>query len=117
MADLVALTAAIAAGNRTAAAELTQAAIDDGINPEEVLGAMTSAMNVVGRRFQDGEIYVPEMLIAARAMQAGMSVLEPILATAGVQPEHTAILGTVEGDLHEIGKNLVAGKFLFVVPT
>ena len=108
MADLVALTAAIAAGNRTAAAELTQAAIDDGINPEEVLGAMTSAMNVVGRRFQDGEIYVPEMLIAARAMQAGMSVLEPILATAGVQPEHTAILGTVEGDLHEIGKNLVA---------
>lgn len=108
MADLAALAAAIAAGNRTAAAELTQAAIDDGIDPEDVLGAMTSAMNVVGRRFQDGEIYVPEMLIAARAMQTGMSVLEPILATAGVQPEHTAILGTVEGDLHEIGKNLVA---------
>jgi 5-methyltetrahydrofolate--homocysteine methyltransferase len=107
MADLAALTAAVEAGNRTAAAELTQAALDDGVDPREVLGAMTAAMDVVGRRFQDGELFVPEMLIAARAMKAGMAILEPVLAAAGVKPEFRAVVGTVEGDLHDIGKNLV----------
>jgi 5-methyltetrahydrofolate--homocysteine methyltransferase len=107
MADLAALTAAVEAGNRTAAAELTRAALDAGVGPAEVLGAMTAAMDVVGRRFQDGELFVPEMLIAARAMKAGTAVLEPALAAAGVVPEFTAVVGTVEGDLHDIGKNLV----------
>jgi 5-methyltetrahydrofolate--homocysteine methyltransferase len=68
---------------------------------------MTSAMDVVGRKFQDGELYVPEMLIAARAMKEGMAILEPVLVDAGVRPEHRAVVGTVEGDLHDIGKNLV----------
>jgi 5-methyltetrahydrofolate--homocysteine methyltransferase len=108
MADLAALTAAVEAGDRTAAAELTQAAVDEGLDPQTVLGAMTAAMDVVGRRFQDGELYVPEMLIAARAMKAGTAILEPVLIAAGVKPEHTAVVGTVEGDLHDIGKNLVA---------
>jgi 5-methyltetrahydrofolate--homocysteine methyltransferase len=107
MADLAALTAAVEAGDRTAAAELTQAAVDEGTDPQAVLGAMTAAMDVVGRKFQVGELFVPEMLIAARAMKAGTAILEPVLIAAGVRPEFTAIVGTVEGDLHDIGKNLV----------
>jgi len=107
MADLSALTAAVEAGNRPAAAELTQAAIDAGVDPKTVLDAMTAAMDVVGRKFQEGELYVPEMLIAARAMKAGTEILEPHLAAAGVVPEFRAVIGTVEGDLHDIGKNLV----------
>jgi len=107
MADLAALTAAIEAGNRVAAAELTQAAVDAGTDPRDALGAMTVAMDVIGRKFQDGDIFVPEMLIAARAMKAGTAILEPLLAAAGVVPEFRAVVGTVEGDLHDIGKNLV----------
>ena len=107
MADLVALTAAVEAGNRTAATQLTQTALDEGVDPSVVLGAMTAAMDVVGRKFQDGELFVPEMLIAARAMKAATAILEPILAAAGVVPKFRAVVGTVEGDLHDIGKNLV----------
>jgi 5-methyltetrahydrofolate--homocysteine methyltransferase len=105
--DLAALTAAVEAGDRKAAMELTQAAIDAGVDPKTVLDAMTAAMDVVGRKFQEGELYVPEMLIAARAMKAGTEILEPHLAAAGVVPEFRAVIGTVEGDLHDIGKNLV----------
>ena len=107
MADLSALTAAVEAGNRTAADAETRAALDAGIDPRAILGAMTSAMDVVGRKFQEGELFVPEMLIAARAMKTGMAILEPVLVDAGVRPEHRAVIGTVEGDLHDIGKNLV----------
>ena len=107
MADLSALTAAVEAGNRNAAAELTQAALSDGTDPAIVLAAMTAAMDVVGRKFQEGDLFVPEMLIAARAMKAGTAILEPALLAAGVAPEFTAVVGTVEGDLHDIGKNLV----------
>ena len=107
MADLAALTAAVEAGNRKDAAALTQAALDEGTDPKVVLDAMTAAMDVVGRKFQEGELYVPEMLIAARAMKAGTEILEPHLAAAGVVPEFRAVIGTVEGDLHDIGKNLV----------
>ena len=107
MADLAALTAAVEAGNRIDAAALTQAALDEGLDPKTILDAMTAAMDVVGRKFQEGELYVPEMLIAARAMKAGTEILEPVLAAAGVVPEFRAVVGTVEGDLHDIGKNLV----------
>ena len=107
MADLAALTAAIEAGNRTVAAAETQAALDAGVDPRAVLAAMTAAMDVVGKKFQEGELFVPEMLIAARAMKAGTEILEPVLAAAGVKPEFRAVVGTVEGDLHDIGKNLV----------
>lgn len=108
MADLAALTEAIGAGNRTVAVETTRAALDEGTDPRVVLGAMTAAMDVVGRKFQDGEIYVPEMLIAARAMKEALVVLEPVLVAAGVKPEYRAVIGTIAGDLHDIGKNLVA---------
>ncbi len=108
MVDLGALTAAIERGDRVEAAALTRAGVDDGLDPATILDAMTAAMDRVGRRFQAGEIYVPEMLIAARAMKAGMAILEPVLVEAGVRPEFRAVVGTVEGDLHDIGKNLVA---------
>jgi 5-methyltetrahydrofolate--homocysteine methyltransferase len=68
---------------------------------------MTAAMDVVGAKFQTGELFVPEILVAARAMKAGMEILEPVLVSAGVRPEHRAVIGTVGGDLHDIGKNLV----------
>ena len=108
MADLAELTKAIEVGNRTSSVAVTRAALDDATDPRTILAAMTAAMDVVGRRFQDGEIYVPEMLISARAMKEAMAILEPLLVEAGVRPEHTAVIGTVEGDLHDIGKNLVA---------
>ncbi len=107
MADLAVLTAAVEAGNRTVTAAETQAAVDAGLDPTTILGAMTAAMDVVGRKFQEGELFVPEMLIAARAMKAGTEILEPVLLAAGVKPQFRAIVGTVEGDLHDIGKNLV----------
>jgi len=107
MADLAALTAAVEAGNRKDAAALTQAAVDEGLEPKTILDAMTAAMDVVGKKFQEGELFVPEMLIAARAMKTGTEILEPVLLAAGVKPEFRAVVGTVEGDLHDIGKNLV----------
>ena len=107
MADLAALAAAVEAGDRAAAASLTQAALDGGLDPKRVLDAMTAAMDAVGRRFQEGEIFVPEMLISARAMKEATAILEPVLVEAGIRPEFTAVVGTVEGDLHDIGKNLV----------
>ncbi len=108
MADLAALTAAVEAGDRATAVRITQSAVDEGMEPRTVLDAMTAAMEAVGRRFQCNEIYVPEMLISARAMKEAMAVLEPVLTAAGVRPEHTAVIGTIKGDLHDIGKNLVA---------
>ncbi|MEA2027143.1 MAG: cobalamin-dependent protein [Chloroflexota bacterium] len=108
MADLTALTAAVEAGNRADAVSLTQAAIDDGIEPTVILDAMTDAMTEVGRKFAANEgVYVPEMLISAHAMKAGTELLEPLLAASGVKPDYTAVIGTVQGDLHDIGKNLV----------
>ncbi len=108
MANLAALTEAIEAGNRAMAVRITREAVDEGLDPRTVLGAMTAAMDVIGARFQRQEIYVPEMLISARAMKEATAVLEPVLVKAGIRPEHTAVIGTIKGDLHDIGKNLVA---------
>jgi 5-methyltetrahydrofolate--homocysteine methyltransferase len=108
MADLEALAAAIEAGDRATATRITQEAVDEGVDPRTVLDAMTGAMDVIGRRFQCNEIYVPEMLISARAMKEATAILEPVLVASGIRPEHTAVIGTIKGDLHDIGKNLVA---------
>jgi 5-methyltetrahydrofolate--homocysteine methyltransferase len=108
MADLAALAAAIEAGDRATAKAITQAAVDEGMDPKSVLDAMTGAMEVIGTKFACNEIYVPEMLISARAMKEATAVLEPVLVAAGITPEHTAVIGTIKGDLHDIGKNLVA---------
>jgi len=108
MADLEALAAAIEAGDRATATRITREAVDEGVDPRTVLDAMSGAMDVIGRRFQCNEIYVPEMLISARAMKEATAILEPVLVASGIRPEHTAVIGTIKGDLHDIGKNLVA---------
>jgi 5-methyltetrahydrofolate--homocysteine methyltransferase len=105
--DLASLTRAIETGDRVNAGRLAREAVDSGLPPQTILDAMTAAMQAVGGRFQRNEIYVPEMLVAARAMKEATGVLEPVLVGAGIRPEVTAILGTVKGDLHDIGKNLV----------
>ena len=108
MADLAGLTSAIETGDRATAVRTTADAVAEGTDPQSILGAMTKAMGEVGSRFQRNEVYVPEMLIAARAMKEAMAVLEPVLVAADIRPEHTAVIGTIKGDLHDIGKNLVA---------
>ena len=85
-----------------------QEAIDAGFAPEEVLNKMISAMDVVGEKFKNGEIFVPEMLIAAKAMKKGVEVLKPHLASGAAGALGKVVIGTVAGDLHDIGKNLVA---------
>lgn len=107
MADLQALIAAVEAGDRAGAVRETSQAITDGVEPRAILDAMVEAMAEVGRRFQRNEAYVPEMLISARAMKEATALLTPILAGAGVRPAWTAVIGTIHGDLHDLGKNLV----------
>lgn len=95
-------------GNAEAAAALTQEALDAGLSPEEILNqGMIVGMDAVGRDFRDGILFVPEVLIAARAMHAGMAILRPLLTKAESRSKGTVVLGTVRGDLHDIGKNLV----------
>ena len=109
MADLKALADAVINGDRDTARELTQQAVDEKVNPEEILNeGLTAGMDVVGKKFKANEFYVPEVLIAARAMHAGMEILDPLLAEAGAKPKGVVVLGTVKGDLHDIGKNLVS---------
>jgi len=108
MANLTALKEAVEVGDRASAVRITREAVDEGVDPRTVLAAMTAAMEAIGTRFQNQEIYVPEMLISARAMKEATAVLEPVLVKAGIRPEHTAVIGTIKGDLHDIGKNLVA---------
>ena len=85
-----------------------QEALDSGCDAAELLGTMIGAMDVVGERFKNGEIFVPEMLIAAKAMKKGVDVLKPHLASGAAGALGKVVIGTVAGDLHDIGKNLVA---------
>jgi len=99
---------AVINGDQNTATEITKQALDEGIDPEIILQqGLIAGMNVVGAAFKKNEVYVPEVLIAARAMKMAMEVLEPKLVEAGVEPLGTVIIGTVQGDLHDIGKNLV----------
>jgi 5-methyltetrahydrofolate--homocysteine methyltransferase len=98
---------AILEGQRDAAKEKVEQALAEAMEPGEVLNVMVTAMGEVGRLFEEGEYFVPEMLIAARAMKTGMEILKPRLVDADIQPAGTVIAGTVKGDLHDIGKNLV----------
>ena len=89
--------------------EGTQILLDRGWSPERVLGeALVDGMTVVGVDFRDGILFVPEVLLAANAMKGGMSILKPLLAETGAKPVGTMVIGTVKGDIHDIGKNLVA---------
>ena len=103
------LAAYVISGNAPKTEELTIQALDDGLAPVDVLnGGLVAGMEVVGVKFKANEFYVPEVLIAARAMKAGMKHLKPRLAATGVQPVGRFVIGTVSGDLHDIGKNLVS---------
>jgi len=102
------ITENVIEGNQNRVISLVQEALKREIEPEEILNeGMISAMEVVGQRFNDGIIYVPEMLVSAQAMKSGMRVLEPHLLQDNVEKKGTIVLGTVKGDLHDIGKNLV----------
>ncbi len=108
MADMEALAQSIIKGDQKTAVEITNQAIDEGMAPDAILKeGLIGGMNVIGARFKANEVYIPEVLIAARAMKMAMEKLEPKLVEAGVEPLGTAIVGTVQGDLHDIGKNLV----------
>ena len=108
MADLQELADFVINGKANEAKAAVQAALDDGTPVDDILNnGLVAGMNVVGARFKANEFYVPEVLIAARAMKWGMEVLEPKLKEAGVEPIGSVAIGTVKGDLHDIGKNLV----------
>ena len=88
--------------------ELVQKALDEGIDAKTILNeGLLDGMSIIGEKFKNNEVYVPEVLIAARAMYAGMDVLKPVLSSSGVESIGKVVLGTVKGDLHDIGKNLV----------
>ncbi|HIC94650.1 MAG TPA: cobalamin-binding protein [Anaerolineae bacterium] len=96
-------------GEEEAVAKLVQEALDQGLSPEEILAdGLIAGMDKVGRDFKAGDLFVPEVLIAARAMHAGMDVLKPLLTDAKSHSVGKMVIGTVKGDLHDIGKNLVA---------
>lgn len=96
------------AGKAKVVAELVAKALADGEAPKDILEkGMLAAMGVIGDKFKVNEIYVPEVLIAARAMNKGMEILKPALVAEGVQAKGVGVIGTVKGDLHDIGKNLV----------
>jgi 5-methyltetrahydrofolate--homocysteine methyltransferase len=96
-------------GNVDAAKEGVTQALEANNDPADILNqGMIAAMREVGRLFEKGEYYIPEMLIAARAMQAGLVILKPFLVESGVEPVGKVVVGTVKGDLHDIGKNLVS---------
>lgn len=94
-------------GNNKELDRLTKQALDDGFSANTILDdGLVAGMAIVGVKFRDNLIFVPEVLVAARAMKAGMAHVEPILSDAGIEPVGTVIMGTVKGDLHDIGKNL-----------
>jgi corrinoid protein of di/trimethylamine methyltransferase len=109
MSDLEKLQQAVIDGDWKTAAVVTHAAIAEGVSPLIIVTEhLVPAMDEVGRRFECEDYFVPEMLISARAMKASMEIVRPLLAASGTEPVGRVVIGTVKGDLHDIGKNLVA---------
>ncbi len=109
MSDMQILSAAVEKGKRHDARQFTQALLDGGASPLDIVEqGLVPGMSAIGNKFKRNEAYVPDMLVAAAAMKECMKLLEPLLAKAGIRPKHDVIIGTVQGDLHDIGKNLVA---------
>ncbi|MCY4649788.1 MAG: corrinoid protein [bacterium] len=101
------IAAALIDGDMVTVDQLTEKALEDGVGAFEIMDdGLIAGMGIVGIKFREGYVFVPEVLISARAMKAGMAHIEPILAASGVEPIGTVIMGTVQGDLHDIGKNL-----------
>ncbi len=108
MADFQALAEAIITCNPESVAELTKKHIDEGVKPTEIVNnGLISGMNVVGNRFKKGDMYVPEVMLAAKAMHAGMNLVKPLLVEGEASSTGKVLIATVAGDLHDIGKNLV----------
>jgi len=107
--DIKELAEAIINGNRDRARALTERALADKVDPQRLINeGLIAGMSVVGEKFKNNEFYVPEVLIAARAMHASLDLLRPLIAEHGIEPVGRVAIGTVKGDLHDIGKNLVA---------
>ena len=107
--ELSELAKAVENGKVKNVKQLTSLALEEGYGVEEILNTgMIAPMGIVGDKFKRNEIFIPEMLLAARAMSAGVAILEPLMADTGVKPMGKVVIGTVKGDLHDIGKNLVA---------
>ncbi len=108
MADLKQLYDAVVNGDAKAAQAITQQALQEGVEPMRIVNDyMVPAMDEVGRRFDCNDYFVPELLISARAMKVGLDLIRPLLSASGAEPAGRVALGTVQGDLHDIGKNLV----------
>ncbi len=108
MVDLKEMSESLIAGQAPKVKELVESAVKEGVEVGKILNeGLIAGMNVVGIKFKNNEFYVPEVLIAARAMHAGMDVIQPLLAKSGIKPVGKVAVGTVKGDLHDIGKNLV----------
>ncbi len=102
------ISSAVQRGKRKEVKPLVQQALDEGMDPAVILNeGLVPAMDIIGEKFSAGEVFVPEMLVAARAMSAGTDVLKPYLVKEGAEPIGKAVIGTVKGDMHDIGKNLV----------
>ena len=109
MPDLTKLYDSVVSGDAKATQAITQQALADGVDPLKLVNEyMVPAMDEVGRRFECEDYFVPEMLLSARAMKASMEIVRPLMAASGAQPAGRVVIGTVKGDLHDIGKNLVA---------
>jgi 5-methyltetrahydrofolate--homocysteine methyltransferase len=109
MFDLALLAGAIVEGNRDKSVQLTTRALDAGTAPRDIIiNGLQSGMGVVGDRFSSGEYFLPDMLMAARAMKTALAVLGPSLGKTGIPTIGKVVIGTVEGDMHDIGKNVVA---------
>jgi 5-methyltetrahydrofolate--homocysteine methyltransferase len=104
--------ASILAGNYTLVQDQVRQALAESLDPGTILNeGMIAAMKEIGERFEEGSCYIPDMLIAARAMQAGLEILKPALVLAKVKPLGRVVVGTIKGDIHDIGKNLVCMMF------
>ena len=109
MADMQAISTAVKDGRKKIVEKLVTEALEEGVSAETILNkGLVVGMTELGELFKNGEVYVPEVLVAARAMKAGTALLKPLLQAANVKSLGTVAIGTVEGDLHDIGKNLVA---------
>ncbi len=111
MAQLAELFGKVALGKAPETKDIVESALNDGVLIDDIIATMNSAMEEVGKKFSKNEIFLPEMMIAARAMKAGMELIEPLITGRSVANKGKIVLGTIKGDLHDIGKNLVGMMF------
>jgi 5-methyltetrahydrofolate--homocysteine methyltransferase len=110
--DLSGLADAVIKGDTSRVTELTNNALSEHVDLNDIINnGLIAGMNVIGERFKNNEIFIPEVMISARAMHAGMEILKPLFSAQGVEPKGVVVIATVKGDVHDIGKNLVAMMF------